>query len=101
MIATVRTAEGTNRAAITICVMLATIMQALDTTIANIALPYIQGSVSASQDQINWVLTAYLVCRLLLEKKKNNIQRDRSCNWRADLTASGSTRPDVLYAESL
>jgi DHA2 family multidrug resistance protein len=53
--------EGGNRAAITVCVIVATIMQALDTTIANIALPYIQGSVSASQDQINWVLTAYIV----------------------------------------
>jgi hypothetical protein len=31
-------------------------MQALDTTIANVALPYMQGSVSASADQINWVL---------------------------------------------
>ena len=36
-------------------------MQALDTTIANVALPYIQGSVSASADQINWVLTSYIV----------------------------------------
>src|SRR5258705_2352700 len=59
--ATDRAAEGTNRAAITICVILATVMQALDTTIANIALPHIQGSVSASQDQINWVLTSYIV----------------------------------------
>jgi MFS transporter, DHA2 family, multidrug resistance protein len=41
--------------------MLATLMQALDTTIANVALPYIQGSVSASQDEITWVLTSYLV----------------------------------------
>ena len=42
-----------NRGAITACVILAVIMQALDTTIANVALPYIQGSVSASADQIN------------------------------------------------
>ena len=48
-------------AGITVCVILATIMQALDTTIANVALPYMQGSVSASQDQINWVLTSYIV----------------------------------------
>ena len=66
MMAAVRTAEGTNRAAITVCVILATIMQALDTTIANIALPYIQGSVSASQDQINWVLTAYIVAAAIM-----------------------------------
>jgi DHA2 family multidrug resistance protein len=41
--------------------MLATIMQALDTTIANVALPYMQGSLSATIDQINWVLTSYIV----------------------------------------
>ena len=55
-----RTVSGGNRAAITVCVMLATLMQALDTTIANVALPYIQGSVSATQDQIAWVLTSYI-----------------------------------------
>ncbi len=49
-----RATVGGNRTAITVCVMLATLMQALDTTIANVALPYIQGSVSASQDQIAW-----------------------------------------------
>jgi MFS transporter, DHA2 family, multidrug resistance protein len=66
MMAAAPSAEGTNRAAITVCVILATIMQALDTTIANIALPYIQGSVSASQDQINWVLTAYIVAAAIM-----------------------------------
>src|SRR5271163_1139251 len=61
-----RAAEGGNRAAITVCVILATLMQALDTTIANVALPYIQGSVSASQDQIAWVLTSYLVAAAIM-----------------------------------
>src|SRR6187402_1243153 len=46
---------------VTISVMLATIMQALDTTIANVALPHMQGSMSATQDQISWVLTSYIV----------------------------------------
>ena len=55
-----------NRAAITVCVILATLMQALDTTIANVALPYMQGSVSASQDQINWVLTSYIVAAAIM-----------------------------------
>jgi MFS transporter, DHA2 family, multidrug resistance protein len=63
-------AEGTpvagNRAAITFCVILATLMQALDTTIANVALPYMQGSVSASQDQIAWVLTSYIVAAAIM-----------------------------------
>jgi DHA2 family multidrug resistance protein len=46
---------------LTVCVMMATVMQALDTTIANVALPYMQGSLSTTQDQINWVLTSYIV----------------------------------------
>ena len=50
-----RAGESINRGALTLCVILATLMQALDTTIANVALPYMQGSVSASQDQIDWV----------------------------------------------
>jgi MFS transporter, DHA2 family, multidrug resistance protein len=62
-----QTASGTsNRGAITFCVILATLMQALDTTIANVALPYMQGSVSASQDQINWVLTSYIVAAAIM-----------------------------------
>ena len=61
-----RAADSVHRGAITVCVILATIMQALDTTIANIALPYIQGSVSASQDQINWVLTSYIVAAAIM-----------------------------------
>jgi len=55
-----------NRGAITACVILSVIMQALDTTIANVALPYIQGSVSASADQINWVLTSYIVAAAIM-----------------------------------
>src|SRR5260221_6503446 len=55
-----------NLALLTVCVMLATIMQALDTTIANVALPYMQGSLSASLDQINWVLTSYIVAAAIM-----------------------------------
>jgi MFS transporter, DHA2 family, multidrug resistance protein len=55
-----------NRPAITACVILAVVMQALDTTIANVALPYMQGSVSASADQINWVLTSYIVAAAIM-----------------------------------
>src|SRR6201986_1322636 len=61
-----RAPDGTNRTAITVCVILATLMQALDTTIANVALPYMQGSVSASQDQIDWVLTSYIVAAAIM-----------------------------------
>ena len=50
-----------NRRMITLSIMMATIMQTLDGTIANVALPHMQGTLSASQDQIAWVLTAYIV----------------------------------------
>jgi DHA2 family multidrug resistance protein len=50
-----------NRPMITLSIMLATVMQTLDSTIANVALPHMQGALSASQDQIAWVLTAYIV----------------------------------------
>src|ERR1700678_389174 len=46
---------------ITVSVMLATIMQALDTPIANVALPKMQGTLSATQDEMGWVLTSYIV----------------------------------------
>src|SRR4051794_5110210 len=50
-----------HRGLITVSIMLATIMQALDTTIANVALPHMQGALQSSQDQISWVLTSYIV----------------------------------------
>src|SRR4029079_16861535 len=57
---------GTRRTMVTICAMTATIMQALDTTIANVALPYMQGTLSASQDQVIWVLTSYIVAAAIM-----------------------------------
>jgi DHA2 family multidrug resistance protein len=54
------------RLLVTVFAMTATIMQALDTTIANVALPYMQGSLSASLDQINWVLTSYIVAAAIM-----------------------------------
>src|SRR5258708_29891673 len=67
-------------------VALAAFMEVLDTSIANVALPYMAGNLGASNDQSTWVLTAgrseehtselqspdHLVCRLLLEKKKTH-----------------------------
>ena len=49
-----------------ICVMLGTFMQMLDSTIANVALPYMQGSLQASRDQITWVLTSYVVASAVM-----------------------------------
>lgn len=53
--------EVPSRGLLVVSVMLATLMQALDTTIANVALPNMQGSLSATQDQVSWVLTSYIV----------------------------------------
>jgi len=58
--------DTANRWPITISIMLATVMNSLDTTIANVALPHIQGSVSASSDQITWVLTSYIVSAAIM-----------------------------------
>src|ERR1700727_1448826 len=55
-----------NRVPITVGIMLATIMNSLDTTIANVALPHMAGSVSASADQITWVLTSYIVAAAIM-----------------------------------
>jgi DHA2 family multidrug resistance protein len=51
---------------VVMCSMAGTLMQALDTTIANVALPYMRGSLSASQDQITWVLTSYIVAAAVM-----------------------------------
>ena len=51
---------------VVMCSMAGTLMQALDTTIANVALPYMQGSLSASSDQITWVLTSYIVAAAVM-----------------------------------
>src|SRR5947208_6938302 len=49
------------RLIVTVGVMMAVLLQVLDTTIANVALPHMQASLSATQDTINWVLTSYMV----------------------------------------
>ena len=54
------------RLLVTLCTVLATLMQSLDSTIANVALPYMQGSMSASQEEINWVLTSYIVAAAIM-----------------------------------
>src|SRR6266567_3654137 len=46
--------------------MAGVLMQALDTTIANVALPYMQGELSASRDQVTWVLTSYIIAAAIM-----------------------------------
>ena len=55
-----------HRTLITVCTIIATLMQALDSTIANVALPYMQGNLSATSDQITWVLTSYIVAAAIM-----------------------------------
>jgi MFS transporter, DHA2 family, multidrug resistance protein len=55
-----------HRALITVCAMVAMLMQALDGTIANVALPYMQGGLAATADQITWVLTSYITAAAIL-----------------------------------
>ena len=51
---------------IALTVMSATILTALDTTIANVALPHMQGSLSATQDQMTWALTSYIIAGAIM-----------------------------------
>jgi len=55
-----------HRGLITASAMLAMLMQTLDSTIANVALPYMQGSMSASYDEITWVLTSYVIAAAIM-----------------------------------
>src|SRR5947209_18210363 len=67
ILAKLRTPEGNiNAWVIAITVTLATFMEVLDTSIANVALPHIAGSLSASRDESTWVLTSYLVSNAIV-----------------------------------
>jgi DHA2 family multidrug resistance protein len=70
MSAEAHAAEGAgvplHRGMITGTVMVASILQALDNTIANVALPRMQGSLSATQDQMTWVLTSYIIAAAIM-----------------------------------
>ncbi len=59
-------ADIANRVPITGALMLATLMNTLDSTIANVALPHMQGSLGAAQDQITWVLTSYIIATAIM-----------------------------------
>ena len=51
---------------VAITVTLATFMEVLDTSIANVALPHVAGSLGAGQDEATWVLTSYLVANAII-----------------------------------
>src|SRR3954447_8672514 len=58
--------ETTRQRFIAFAVMIGTILVTLDSTIANVALPHMQGSMSVSQDQIAWVVTSYIVAAAIM-----------------------------------
>src|SRR3954454_7496118 len=53
--------EGVVHGVLTVSIMMAVLLQVLDTTIANVALPHMMASMSATRETINWVLTSYIV----------------------------------------
>src|SRR5262250_3939144 len=63
---TARDPRSPRRLLVTVFIMMATIMQVLDITIANVSLPYMQGSLSATLDQVSWVLTSYVVAAAVM-----------------------------------
>src|ERR1700740_1309692 len=63
---TTHNAPTVNPWLIALAVMLATFMEVLDTSIASVALPYIAGSLSATNDEATWVLTSYLVANAVV-----------------------------------
>jgi MFS transporter, DHA2 family, multidrug resistance protein len=60
------TIQVPHRGLITASAMLAMLMQTLDSTIANVALPYMQGSMAASTDEVTWVLTSYVIAAAIM-----------------------------------
>src|ERR1700743_3930773 len=68
---TLSVTKGVNPWLIGAAVMLATFIEVLDTAIASVALPYIAGSLSASNDEATWVLTSYLVANAVILPASN------------------------------
>src|ERR1700741_3413468 len=66
---------GANRWLIAIVVALASFMEVLDTTIANVALPYIAGGMGVSEDEASWVVTTYLVANAIILKASSFLAR--------------------------
>ena len=80
--------DGAAQLLATVSIMLATVMQVLDMTIANVALPHMQGSMSATQDQIDWVLTSYIVASAIMTPPTGYLT-DRFGRKRVFMTAVG------------
>ena len=73
--------EVKHRGLITLSIMAATIMQVLDTTIANVALPSMTGDLGASQDTITWVLTSYIVASAIMTPMRRSTMATGPIPW--------------------
>ena len=76
--------------------MLSTIMVALDGTIANVALPHMQGSLSASNDQITWVLTSYIVSSAIMIPMTGWLSSRFGLRWVMLVSVVGFTLASLL-----
>src|SRR5262249_46817555 len=85
-----------NRAATTASIMLATFMQGVDTTIANVALPHMQGSMSASQDQVAWVVTSYIVACAIMTPLTGWLAGRLGIKWVFLVSVAGFTVASAL-----
>src|ERR1700737_2250944 len=82
---------------ITISIMLANIMQGVDNTILKVALPHVQGSLSASLDQIAWALTSYIVCAAIMMPLTGWLAGRFGIKCSFLVSASGSTLALALF----
>src|SRR6516225_4909071 len=89
-------APVSNRGAITVSIMLATFMQGVATTIANVALPHMQGSFSAAQDQIAWVVTSYIVAAAIMTPLTGWLAGRFGIKWVFFISVAGFTLASVL-----
>ncbi|HYZ33268.1 MAG TPA: DHA2 family efflux MFS transporter permease subunit [Crenalkalicoccus sp.] len=85
-----------NRGIITVCAMVATLMQALDSTIANVALPYIQGGLAATADQVTWVLTSYITAAAIMTAPVGFLAARFGRKWLFLVSVGGFTLASVL-----
>jgi len=85
-----------NRIPITGALMLATLMNTLDSTIANVALPHMQGSVSAAADQIVWVLTSYIIATAIMTPLSGWLSMKIGRKWMFLASIAGFTAASIL-----
>ena len=82
-----------NQWIVAMAVMLSTFMEVLDTTVVNVSLPHIAGSVSATVDEATWVLTSYLVANAIILPMAGWLAGSSGASGCCSLRLSGSRSP--------